>query len=111
MVEPEFSYGPEPLKFLVLDLFTCDTPEFLKRRALEYTLLSWVTCARIVVNTTSVEEAVVGWKRYFNVSDKVMTKETATRTYYRVFEQWQKYQSAELAASKAAEKAGGGANK
>jgi hypothetical protein len=103
VVEQQEPTGNEPLKFLVVDLLTCNTPEFLKRRALDYTLMSWVICARLIVPTCSVDEAVTGWKKYYGVEDSQMTKETATRTFYRIFEQWKKFKAAERE-SKQAEK-------
>lgn len=98
MVIDQEPTGNEPLKFLIVDLLTCNTPEFLKRRALDYTLMSWVICARLIVPTCSVNEAVTGWKKYYGVDDNTMTVDTATRTFYRIFEQWKKYRAAEYKA-------------
>lgn len=62
-------------------------PALYKRGHLETSLFSWVNCARYLFNTVSVDNVIMGFYKYYNISIDEYPLNTARQTYYRMLKE------------------------
>lgn len=84
--------SPEPLRLILLDIVSDNDgsqyQSFLKKRALDYLVYSWVCCAKNMLPSATIQEAVRSCLRYYNIQPGELSQEAAERSYYRLQEQW-----------------------
>lgn len=59
-------------------------PALYKRGHLETALFSWVNCARYMFTTVSVDSAIMGFYKYYEIDEEEYPLNTARLTYYRM---------------------------